>query len=226
MRFVTKPDSDKPDSLKDSPSLKQKLLEIVRTKDTNLISDKIYRDPYITPDGRRSKVEDALAKSYHFKCAFCESLADSDIEHYRPKAEVKEDKSHPGYYWLCYEWTNLMPACVKCNRDGGKHSQFPILGLREYNPIMRNRRNLDFEASKASNSPLIDEKPILLHPEIDDPVKYFSFEPSLDLKGVRLKGISNDVDITKRVEGTIKICKLNRPELCIARLRIIQEFMQ
>ena len=47
---------------------------------------------------------------------------------------------HPGYYWLVYNWKNLLPACTHCNQyriarprwresintRGGKSTHFPV----------------------------------------------------------------------------------------------------
>src|SRR5574341_1145443 len=63
------------------------------------------------------------------KCAYCETLIaenhPGDIEHFRPKGRVTdsmgrqlmvqdengEEYPHPGYYWLAYDWKNLLLAC-------------------------------------------------------------------------------------------------------------------
>ena len=82
--------------------------------------------------GQKS-VKDALQKAQHDKCAFCESkithIAYGDVEHFRPKAgyrqEPKDPLVRPGYYWLAYEWSNLLFCCQLCNqRFKGNH--FPL----------------------------------------------------------------------------------------------------
>jgi len=107
------------------------------------ISD-IYRRKVI-------KREIYLAKDGPFRgrCAYCEAhIADfqhGDIEHFRPKKAVTgaNDKpiviagpdghqhDHPGYYWLAYDWRNLLPSCVSCNQPGehniGKRNRFPTV---------------------------------------------------------------------------------------------------
>ena len=59
-------------------------------------------------------IKNNLSKIYNKKCAFCENDttagASLQVEHYRPKAKVTEDLRHPGYYWLGYEWSNLLYA--------------------------------------------------------------------------------------------------------------------
>ena len=68
-------------------------------------------------------------------------------EHFRPKGRVKfrvegektlrcavavdEDGKqieHPRYFWLAYNWANLLPSCHHCNSALGKNDQFPISG--------------------------------------------------------------------------------------------------
>jgi uncharacterized protein (TIGR02646 family) len=197
------------------------LLEIVRTGNKNLINETIYRDSYDTPDGKRSRVEDQLAKVYEYKCAYCERICKADIEHYRPKAGVTEAWDHPGYYWLCYEWSNLLPACVTCNREGAKHNQFPILGTRVYPPVLSMESGLNMKDLMAYSSPLINEKPYLLHPEIDRPENFFSFVLDPNGEGIRIRGI----DIDGRGEKTIAICRLNRKELTLDRVtNVIADF--
>ena len=112
---------------------------------------------------RKKSVKTQLHALFHGKCAYCETfypaVAPVDVEHYRPKAGLGEDVTHPGYWWLAMDWDNLLPSCIHCNRlnehatpvlstqlaelraDGvgfskqrkvitGKGTHFPILGQR------------------------------------------------------------------------------------------------
>jgi len=80
-----------------------------------------------------STVKAQLITDQHEKCCFCESkFTDNsygDVEHFRPKAAYQKLNStklnYPGYYWLTYDWNNLMFSCEKCNRSY-KRSQFPL----------------------------------------------------------------------------------------------------
>lgn len=209
MRFVVKPEEHKTDKLK-SPETYVALLDIAKNKKKSKITGDIYREPYQDKYETRSRMEDHLALSYFNKCAYCERKTKADIEHYRPKKGVAEDSTHDGYYWLCYEWTNLLPACVKCNRDGGKHNMFPIIGSRVYAPRFIGDV-LDLDQCKAVNDPLVQEVPYLLHPEVDRGEDYFEFEWDEDGDGIRIKEkstVTND-----RGAKTIEICSLNRQEL-------------
>ena len=77
------------------------------------------RGKYLKTDGSKGdEVVEKLAKIYHGKCAYCEERTLIYIEHYRPKGSVQGSR-HGGYYWLCLEWSNLLPACHECNKIGG-----------------------------------------------------------------------------------------------------------
>src|SRR5215212_1140002 len=83
-----------------------------------------------------------LTNVFNDKCAYCETpviRSPCHAEHYRPKKRVtinnkkvriKDDKGqdydHPGYFWLAFHWTNLLPSCAFCNTVNGKKNEFPI----------------------------------------------------------------------------------------------------
>lgn len=221
MRFVVRQYNNKPRKLTLSATLTA-WNNIARTGNTAMISTNIYRDPYDTNDGKASRVIDKLNKWYHYKCAYCERIYKLDVEHYRPKAEVRDEHNnkvrvidgagnlidHPGYYWLCYEWSNLIPACISCNREGGKNSKFPTIHHYEYQPDLI-PPNLNYVSCLVTGNPLSTEQPYLLNPEIDNPIDFFSFSIDPDKKGIRIDG----KDIDRRGEITSDICKLNRDEV-------------
>jgi hypothetical protein len=102
-----------------------------------------------------------LFELFHGKCAYCESMvqhvAYGDVEHYRPKSKVDEDPKrdddpgHPGYYWLAYDVTNLLPSCGLCNQARGKMTHFPVVNqharqpenLGQEQPLLLNPYNRD-----------------------------------------------------------------------------------
>ena len=57
-------------------------------------------------------------------------IAYGDVEHYRPKAGYRQDAEdplgRPGYYWLAYEWSNLLFCCQICNQRF-KRNLFPLV---------------------------------------------------------------------------------------------------
>jgi len=100
-----------------------------------------------------------LKHVFHKKCAYCEThigeaRQPGHADHYRPKGRVNyretpdreckkyiraqtEDYNftpptvidHPGYFWLAYNWKNLLPTCHECNSGKGKREQFPIQAI-------------------------------------------------------------------------------------------------
>ena len=171
-------------------------------------------------------VKAALAELYHNKCAYCESYDNEfEVEHYRPKKGITgiPRKEHPGYYWLCYEWTNLLPACHDCNKQGSKGNRFPIDGDRVYSPSLTPfSRSIDLNENNFLSTPLRNEAPLLLHPERSgfNPFSYFSFDKNGWMGAVQKEGT---LPYAQAVT-TITICKLNRDKLfLIVRKPIIED---
>lgn len=216
MRYVKKDLSDVPPSLISETALND--IEKIAIKDSSVeIKDSIYKGNYKDAEGKnQSQVRDYLNTYYKDKCAYCEQTCKAEIEHYRPKKGVTEDKNHDGYYWLCYTWSNLVPSCRYCNTEGGKGNKFPILKAekRVKLPTLIAGK-LDKAKCQAHKSPLILEEPYLLHPEIDkNPETFLAFKISNDKNGITILGIDN----TDRGLRTIDICNLNRKDLRVNRL--------
>lgn len=220
MRLVLKDLNDKPDILEKQSTI-DTLNQIASSGNTELIKDSIYKGSYIDSEGKsQSSVRDKLNKYYFNKCAYCEVICKAEIEHYRPKKGVKEDKTHDGYYWLAYEWSNLVPSCRYCNTEGGKGNQFPIMGKRIFKPSFDNLGKLDTNQSVVNSTNLSAEKPYLLHPEIDNPSHFLSFALDEEKIGITMLGLDGD---SKRGEKTIKICNLNRNYLKFARKKNVTD---
>jgi uncharacterized protein (TIGR02646 family) len=154
-------------------------------------------DCEITDLYKRKKIKKDVffAKEGPFRgcCAYCESYLNDfqrgDIEHFRPKKFVTDSndnpvllvdsngnkKEHCGYYWLAYEWTNLLPSCVICNQptviDGrkiGKHNRFPVEG-----------------SYAISAEGIADEIPLLINPTQDDPQEHIGVDLTTGLMNHR-----------------------------------------
>jgi hypothetical protein len=191
--------------------------QIVKNEDKNAIQDKIYKGEFKDPETgeRRFAVREKLSIIYYHKCAYCEDIESKpEVEHYRPKKRVTKVPEHPGYYWLCYEWTNLLPSCRYCNTEGGKGNYFPVNGVRVSSPPTNLEGTWDKTANDAAKSPLLDEEPLLLHPEVDNPDdgSYFKFYNNGEIEGV---------DAVGRGEATIEICNLNRQNLKLRRQKLV-----
>ena len=111
-------------------------------------------------------VKKALIEAQHGKCAFCESrithVQYGDVEHFRPKKGVLHGTSlmRPGYYWLAYDWDNLLLACQICNQRH-KRNAFPLL-----RGSVRARSHLGSIAK---------ERPLFIHPGQEDPQDEIEF---------------------------------------------------
>jgi uncharacterized protein (TIGR02646 family) len=159
-----------------------------------------------------------LKNVFHGKCAYCELEIESgfvgDAEHYRPKGAVTENGQrvgngkglHPGYYWVCYDWKNLVPSCSRCNAIGGKKTQFPISGSRVFSP----QQGLTTDAMDAV------EFPLLLHPYDPNPnnlpERHIFFLPDGHVEA--LPG-------SERGQSTIDVFDLNREALREKRRKAI-----
>jgi len=201
---------------------------IARTKDFSSITDSIYKGNLITindPDDPyhqdvEFEVRYALRILYFNKCAYCESTSyKPDVEHYRPKKGVTgaQRNSH-GYYWLCYEWSNLIPACYECNSRSGKWNKFPINGTRRVLPSFLPNQNLNFDACHILHAALTNEQPLILNPESETVEQFFSLEWNGKINGT--DGIDGKGD------KTIKTCDLNRGNLIIARWNLMKDFVE
>jgi uncharacterized protein (TIGR02646 family) len=117
-------------------------------------------------------VKEALQTAQHYKCCYCESkftaTSYGDVEHFRPKAgwmqQKKEPLNKPGYYWLAYDWDNLLFSCQICNQDH-KRNQFPLVN----------------EASRAAShqDDINNEQPLFIHPANEDPAAYIVFKEDI-----------------------------------------------
>jgi hypothetical protein len=174
----------------------QALIESVDRGEKPEFKEKLYGRTSIKKGYFASK-----AAPFYGKCAYCESyitdFQHGDIEHFRPKGGITDEKDnqvvlkddrgnptlnamgepkpHPGYYWLAYNWQNLLPSCAICNQPSsagnkkiGKHNRFPVDGNHAQRPE-------DVES----------EQPLLINPasdrEEDDPTKHLAVDISTGL---------------------------------------------
>lgn len=158
-------------------------------------------------------VREALDTFYHNKCAFCETDpsagATPQVDHYRPKAKVTGEMNHPGYYWLGYEWSNLLLACPACNNR--KRNQFPVTGVRVLKHPVTQTGDLDTANCQSTSAMLQAEQPQLINPEIEPtPMRHFRFTRAGKLLGQTPEGVAS-----------ITGYNLNRKNLITARKAIV-----
>lgn len=153
-----------------------------------VIDSSIYGHPSI-----KSK----LRESQYGKCAFCESnvasISHGDIEHFRPKKYwLQNEKSlpqGPGYYWLAYDYDNLLFSCQVCNQRYKKNF-FPVR-----RPLLR-----AINHHHAHN--ILKEKPFFINPLIENPRTLILFNgPEAKPRGKDKNG---------RAKKTIEAVGLNR----------------
>lgn len=114
---------------------------------------------------RHKEVKKAVRKNQHNKCAYCETLnprSHDVVEHYRPKGgwrqDPKDSLSTPQYFWLAYDWDNLLFCCDVCNDGSHKQNLFPLTSQST--------------RATAANPDLRSEKPLLINPYKENPSNF------------------------------------------------------
>lgn len=123
----------------------------------------VKSDIYGHPD-----IKAALKIAQEGKCCFCEAkvphICPGDVEHFRPKRAYSQGAGHatqkPGYFWLTYNWDNLLFCCEQCNRRD-KANLFPLQD--------------DAVRVKSSAEDLSAETPLFIHPVSEDPAQFITF---------------------------------------------------
>jgi hypothetical protein len=183
-----------------------------------VISDIV--DPYYNQEEFENRY--VLRRLFYNKCAYCEKYEfKPDVEHFRPKKGVTNPNGNKhGYYWLCYNWSNLLPACSNCNSGQGKWNKFPVLGLRIVNPPISNGSLLK-EHCNLNCSLLLEELPKLLNPEIDNPENFIRLKWNGYFEGIDGgTGVKNDPN-NGRGWTSIICYDLNRGNLIFGRKKAI-----
>ena len=153
---------------------------------------------YAAPD-----VREGLFALFSGKCAYCETaygaVAPVNVEHHRPKAGaigVDGAFSPDHYWWLAYEWENLLPVCLECARSKG--SRFPVAKERAHDP----QTGVD----------LLAEEPYLLDPRLEVPEEHIAFAED-----------GTAVGRTDRGRVTIETLGLNRTGLVAQRAQVLKQ---
>jgi len=191
------------------PTLNSRQVNEIKQTIADIFDDrgKISSKDFVSKYWREKDVRNALWNSQNGKCCFCENKRakkrEFDAEHFRPKAGVSEEQDHPGYWWLAYEWSNLLYACKPCNQEY-KKNQFPLLN-----------RERAWEPTNDLNS----EEPVLISPIDENPEEFISFDWQ-QAYGIFVKAIS--LDAQNRGNETIKIFGLNRDDLLEERAELTE----
>jgi uncharacterized protein (TIGR02646 family) len=157
-----------------------------------------------------SNTKGALSLMSANKCWYCEckqDRSDLQVDHFRPKNRVTGEKTHSGYWWLAFEWTNFRLACTFCNcvredsetdEVGGKGNKFPI-----FDDVPRMCRRGD-----------PPDRPKLLDPCIRRDVEALKFKPNGLPEPASTDAGSEDFI---RAEETINVFSLRHSRLKRAR---------
>jgi hypothetical protein len=215
--FIQEPDSEIWEKwIRDCQEETKKLIEIIAEGKKPIISN-LYKRKEIKQIYFASK--DA---PFYGRCAYCETpIADTqsiDIEHFRPKAGIKDENGnvvnlkdsqgfetnipHHGYYWLAYDWRNLLPSCEKCNRP--KSTIFPVIG--------------NYAQSVGEE---VNERPLLINPisnlDEDNPENHLAVDS---------QGVMYSLNGSARGEMCLKIFKLNERDQLAQERRTQQRSTQ
>ena len=141
-------------------------------------------------------VRAALSELFRSKCAYCESPLQARtlaVDHFRPAAgalDLAGSISPDHYWWLAYEWENLLPCCPECASFKGL--RFPVRSERA--------------SPGAIGDALLAEEPLLLDPRRDRPEQHLVFAEDGSVASVTPEG-----------QATIEVLGLNRAQLLSAR---------
>lgn len=153
-----------------------------------------------------SELKTHLHNAFHGKCGYCEIKIESPllgtIDRYRPNNGVRDKKEYYQdlYWWLNFEWENLIYSCKECSQYKG--SYFPIKGSRVLN------EKDDFKS----------EHRLLLNPYLDEPNEHLGYiiydEP------YHINAISDEGN------QTIELLRLNRTNLIEGRRKAKNEIIE
>ena len=193
-------------------------------------------------------LKDFLIKNvFNNKCAYCETRevrSPYHAEHFRPKGRVSfqpegkrkfqkvlitdelgNQMEHPGYFWLAYNWANLLPSCNYCNTALGKKDQFPVKkGYVSVTKLTADQATkLARKEIESLKRPAIYylqpddlntlEEPLLINPYLDDPAEHIVFGD---------RGFVAAREGSEKGLASIKVYNLDAEELRIAR-QVAQE---
>jgi hypothetical protein len=123
------------------------------------------------------------------------------VEHFRPQAGYQQGDDdplgRPGYYWLAYEWSNLLMACEICNQKF-KGNLFPL-----EDPSRR---------ATSHHEDVGRERPLLINPAETDPAQFIEFRDEYP----------HAIDNNPVGKKTIEVFRLDaRPELIEQRRKLL-----
>ena len=140
-----------------TPVVPRSLLALKAPASAKDINDNAYKG---------SDVKKLLRNDQHSKCIYCECRLNGDyghVEHFRPKGGYAIPPSSklfkPGYFWLAYEWNNLLLSCSTCNTS-----------------YKQNFFALEDESTRdIAGQDISRESPLLIDPSKENPADFIEF---------------------------------------------------
>ena len=178
---------------------------------------------------------------FHSHCAYCETGMIGfwgDAEHHRPKGRVsitdphgvsmagsalvevagqQVQLSHPGYFWLAYDWRNLIPSCQWCNQGGGKVDQYPAgkvhLIMKELTAAHGPTLEKPIQSTKWPASYYLAPSDLDVHesPFLLNPLNVTSGREPLNHLRFGIRGAITSVDGSAIGAETIRVLRLDDP---------------
>lgn len=179
------------------------------------VTDSLQEIAAIVPNHKEGNFIRRLWSYYKFeiwkqqgrKCAYCEQSiveGDSHIEHFRPKAETRDEDNafitKEAYWWLVYDHRNYVVSCSTCNNQKG--NRFPI----EDKKTRVTAKDMASINDLNDDGVLENEIPYIINPRYKNPEPHlvYSYTPNPLTPMVH---IVNSDDTGKK---TIKVLDLNR----------------
>ena len=157
------------------------------------------------------EVKRRLNADQHSKCIYCETKlvgGYGNVEHYRPKAGYTSTPGGklitPGYYWLVYDWRNLIMSCSECNTS-----------CKKMNFALADESKRDIAGRDISR-----ESPLLINPATENPDRFLFFRDEIAVPRLTPSGAENP-----RGRYTIDVMRLNDRRLLLEeRKRLLDRY--
>ena len=120
--------------------LSSEKVEIARERMRTFYASNREQKRYLFPFNKEIdiKLKEDLHKIFYGKCGYCETIIESPekgvIDRYRPHNGVRDKDGYNQdlYWWLTFEWDNLIYSCKECNQ----YKLFPYSGC----PSIKSKR--------------------------------------------------------------------------------------
>ena len=137
------------------------------------------------------------------RCGYCEDSAESDIDHFRPKALYPD---------RVFVWENYLPSCAPCNRKKGR--RFAVLKDGDLVCVGR-RRGGPVERPVAGPPAIID-------PRVEEPMRILTLDLLGTFRFLPREGVGREDEM--RANYTITVLQLNRDVLTESRRRAYADY--